>query len=203
MADERFEQVLKRVNQALAAPGIMDVPPLQFLMIDGHGDPNHSALYEEALAALYALAYGIKFACKRRDPALDFKVPALEGLWWADDMTHFTMHDRTLWRWTMLLALPENVVEADLVAAVADAERKGKTTAVRRVRLEAFHEGLCAQVLHVGPYSAEPPTIERLHAYIAEQGYQRRGKHHEIYLGDPRRTAPEKLKTIIRQPIAH
>lgn len=201
MSVEPFEQLIKGLSKATADPQIVEVPPIDFLMIDGRGDPNGAPEYEAALEALYTLAYGLKFARKRRDPNLDFKVPPLEGLWWAEDMSLFTMTDRDLWQWTMMIAMPETVTEDDLAEAAVEALRKGKTEAVRRVRLERYHEGLCAQILHVGPYSAEPPTIARLHAFIAAEGYTRTGKHHEIYLGDPRRTAPEKLKTVIRQPI--
>lgn len=201
MTAASFEATIKASHRAKAEPALVDVPPQSYLMIDGRGDPNGSALYQEALEALYALAYGLKFALKRRDPARDFKVPPLEGLWWAEDMARFSMAEREPWLWTMMIALPDSVTADDLGAAAAEAERKGKTAAVRRVRLERYDEGLCAQVLHSGPYSAEPPTIERLHAFIADQGYRLRGKHHEVYLSDARRTAPEKLRTIIRQPV--
>lgn len=202
MGSDTFARQLKDLARATTEPSLVEVPPITFLMIDGRGDPNRVPEYPLALEALYALAYGIKFARKRRDAALDFKVPALEGLWWADDMAAFSLHDREPWRWTMLIAVPETVAPADLATAADEALRKGKTAAVQQVRLERYHEGLCAQVLHLGPYSAEAPTIERLHAFIAARGHAPGGKHHEIYLGDPRRTAPEKLKTIIRQPVA-
>lgn len=180
---------------------LVEVPPLRFLMIDGEGDPNRAPAYAEALQALYGLAYGLKFALKRLDPGLDFKVAPLEGLWWAHDMEWFSLQRRDDWRWTMMIAQPDSVTSA-LLADVAPAVERKKGPAVRRVRLESYDEGLSAQVLHLGPYAAEAPTIDRLHAYIAERGYRRSGKHHEIYLGDPSRSAPEKLKTIIRQPVA-
>lgn len=183
------------------APALVDVPPQQFLMIDGRGDPNTAPEYAAALEALYALAYGLKFALKKRDPALDFKVSPLEGLWWAEDLGSFREGDRSRWQWTMLIAVPDTVTEADLAQVAAAAERKGKAAA-HQVRLERYAEGRCAQILHTGPYRDEAPTIQRLHAFIAAQGCRPGGKHHEIYLGDPRRTAPERLRTIIRQPIA-
>jgi hypothetical protein len=125
----------------------------------------------------------------------------LEGLWWASDMAAFSVDDKSAWDWTMLIMQPHEVTTGVLADAKVRAAAKVPVTALERLRLERYAEGLAAQVLHVGPYSAEGPTIASLHAFIAEQGRELAGKHHEIYLGDPRRSAPEKLKTIIRQPM--
>jgi hypothetical protein len=179
---------------------IIDVPVMNFLMIDGQGDPNTSPLYQQALEVLYNLAYTLKFNLKKAGIA-DYRVMPLEGLWWASDMNVFSVEDKSAWQWTMMIAQPE-VVTPDHVAAAFDAARQKKSLALLdQVRFEAYKEGLCAQVLHLGPYSAEGPTVARLHAFIAENSYQLCGKHHEIYIGDPRRSAPEKLRTILRQPI--
>ncbi len=179
---------------------LVEVPPLNFLMIDGQGDPNTAPAYAEAVEALYALAYNLKFAIKR-EVGLDYGVMPLQGLWWVEDMRQFSAEDKSNWLWTMMIMQPE-VVTADRVNAVlAEVVKKKNPAALSRVRFDLYHEGLAVQVLHLGPYAAEAPTIARLHAFIEAQGYRRRGKHHEIYLGDPRKTAPEKLKTIIRQPI--
>jgi hypothetical protein len=179
---------------------VVDVPELSFLTIDGSGDPNTSEEYRQALEALYSLAYSVKFRIKKSDPALDYAVMPLEGLWWADDMNRFSAQDKSNWQWTMLIAQPAEVT-ADLLAEVAaEVERKKRPARLAQVRLAPFQEGRAAQIMHVGPYAAEAPAIARLHAFIEEHGYRRRGKHHEIYLKDPGRTAPEKLLTIIRQP---
>jgi hypothetical protein len=182
-------------------PVLVDVPELPFLMIDGTGDPNTSVAYPAAVRAVYSVAYTLRFALKRGPLALDAVVMPLEGLWWVPDMTLF-MADRDAWQWTLMIAEPAHVTEDLVAAARAEATRKKGLAAVDRVRLERYAEGPAAQVLHLGPYRAEGPTVERLHRFIGEQGYALTGKHHEIYLGDPRRTAPERLRTIIRQPVA-
>ena len=185
-------------------PVIVEVPELAFLMVDGRGDPNTSEQYQDALQALYGVAYTLKFALKKADPERDFKVAPLEGLWWADEGRP-TMDElqaaRDAWNWTMMIALPAEVTAAEVAAAAEAAARRRPSPAISLVRLERLEEGLAAQIMHVGPYSAEAPTIERLHAFVQEQGYELRGRHHEIYLGDPRRTAPERLKTVIRHPV--
>ena len=185
-------------------PGIVEVPDLAFLMIDGRGDPSTSEEYEDALQALYGAAYTLKFTLKKAEPERDFKVAPLEGLWWADEEVP-TMaelqRDRDAWNWTMMIAVPDAVTAAEVTAAAEAAAKRRELPAAARVRLERFAEGLAAQIMHVGPYADEAPTIERLHAFAAEQGYELRGRHHEIYLGDPRRTAPERLKTVLRHPV--
>jgi hypothetical protein len=181
-------------------PVIVEVPPLPFLMIDGAGNPNTSQEYRDAVSALYSLAYTLKFSIKKSQ-ALDYPVMPLQGLWWAEDMTAFSAGRKDDWYWTMMIMQPE-IVTPELVARAAeDAARKKPLPALPKVRLDRYDEGLSAQIMHIGPYAAEAPTIEKLHRFIADNGYTLRGKHHEIYLGDPGRGAPEKLKTVIRQPI--
>jgi hypothetical protein len=182
---------------------LVEVPAIQFLMLDGRGDPNTSAAYRDAIEALYALSYGLKFALKK-DAGFEYRVGPLEGLWWAEDMTTFSVGRKADWSWTMMVAQPDVVTPERFAAVRVAAERKKALPALPMVRLERFEEGLCAQLLHVGPFSAEGPTIERLHTFIREHGYHfdgRQQKHHEIYLSDIRRAAVAKWRTIIRQPI--
>jgi len=177
------------------------VPELAFAMIDGHGDPNTSPAYREAVEALYGVSYTLKFALKK-ELGLTYRVGPLEGLWWADDMATFSVDRKGDWLWTMMIAQPDEVTAERFESALQDVRRKKGLEALDRTRLERFDEGLAAQVLYIGPYRDEGPTIERLHGFIDDAGYRLAKKHHEIYLGDPRRSAPEKLRTIIRQPVA-
>jgi len=185
-------------------PAIVEVPELAFLMVDGRGDPTASQEFMDAMQALYSAAYTLKFSLKKTDPERDFKVAPLEGLWWADDeapsMEHLRSH-RDEWNWTLLVAVPDAVTPQEVATALEAAAKKKDLPAAPRLRLERLEEGLAAQIMHLGPYEEEEPTIERLHAWVAAQGYELRGRHHEIYLGDPRRTAPERLKTVLRHPV--
>jgi hypothetical protein len=178
---------------------LLEVPPLNYLMIDGTGNPNTSPQYQEAIEALYTLSYTLKFMLKKSGE-LDYSVSPLEGLWWSDNMDDFIQANKDNWKWTMMIRQPEQITPALLAEAVAQAEKKKDLPNLRQVRLESFEEGLVAQIMYFGPYAEEGPTIQRLHSFIRENGYSLAGKHHEIYLSDPRRTAPEKLRTIIRQP---
>lgn len=171
----------------------ISVPDMAFLMIDGQGDPDTTPAYGAAVEALYGLSYGVKFLAKAR-LGRDHVVGPLEGLWWAEDMADFTSGRREGWRWCMMIRQPDWMT-AELVEEV----RVAKGIAAP-VRLERLAEGLCLQTLHIGPYAAEGPTIAALHAAIAARGMAPTGHHHEIYLGDPRKVAPEKLRTILRQP---
>jgi hypothetical protein len=177
----------------------VDVPAMNFLMIDGQGDPREQG-YKDTVSLLYAVAYTIKFHVKKTQ-GFDYGVMPLEGRWWVEDLTKLDFEDRSNWLWTMMIMQPAQVTAEIVEQCRAEVQKKKGLDALPPVRLESFTEGLCAQVLFVGPYKDEMPTIERLHAYIWEQGAQLTGKHHEIYLSDPNRTAPEKLKTILRQPM--
>ena len=177
----------------------VEVPALQFLMIDGEGDPNTSLEYAAAVEALFSVSYTAKFIVKKAD-GVDYGVMPLEGLWWADDLSVFAAGDKSQWKWTMMIMQPPFVAAPVIDAALAEVRRKKPLLAVDRLRFERFEEGACAQVLHVGPFSTEGPTVERLHEFI-DARTSRRGKHHEIYLSDIRRAAPAKWKTIIRQPM--
>ncbi len=196
------EEQLKRLYSAKAGkPEMIVVPAMNFLMIDGTGNPNTSPDFSAAVEALYGMSYTLKFAVKKAK-GTDFKVAPLEGLWWSEDMGDFLEGKKDRWLWTLMIMQPR-VVTAKAVEAAGEAvfAKKGNP-AVQRVRFEEFREGRCAQVLHLGPYATEEGTVRLLHAFIAEQGGSLCGKHHEIYLGDPRRAKPEKLRTIIRQPFA-
>lgn len=182
-------------------PSLVDVPAMQFLMIDGVGDPNTSAAYAEAVEALFTLSYALKFAVKKSAVGIDYGVMPLEGLWWADDMAAFTAGDRSAWQWTMMIMQPEWVTGALVRDITHEVARKKKLPALSLVRFESFTEGPAAQVMHIGPFTEEGPTIARLHTFIDIEGHQLAGKHHEIYLSDIRKAAPDKWKTIVRQPL--
>jgi hypothetical protein len=202
MAKVDFKKELKHLYQPSAKEvSVVDVPDMNFLMVDGQGDPGTSPEYQEALEALYTMAYQLKFTIKGRAPELDYVIPPPEGLWWAKDMGAFTMNDRDAWQWTAMIMQPDQVTEALFAEAVDKVRQKKDLPGLGKLRLERYHEGQAVQILYLGPYSTEGPTIEKLHAFARENGYQLRGKHHEIYLSDPRRTAPEKIKTVIRQPV--
>jgi hypothetical protein len=174
---------------------------MNFLMIDGHGDPNTAQAYKDALEALYGVAYKLKFISKK-EKGMDYVVPPLEGLWWADDMETFAARrDKSTWDWTMMILQPDWINHETVESAVKQAAKQKDLPAVSKLRLAAYHEGLAVQILHIGSYDEEGPTIAKMHAFALENGYELAGKHHEIYLSDPRRVAPEKLKTVIRQPI--
>jgi hypothetical protein len=180
---------------------LVDVPPMRYLMVDGHGDPNSAPAYTEALGALYPVAYALKFDSKAL--GRDYVVPPLEGLWWADDMATFTTaRDTSAWDWTMMLMVPDWLTPDDVAAARATVAAKKRGAHLERVRADVLDEGLCVQTLHVGAFEDEGPVLADLHdRFVPEQGLVLGGKHHEIYLSDPRRTAPERLRTILRQPV--
>jgi len=188
-------------------PGLVEVPPLDFLVVDGRGHPEGGA-FQEALQALYGAAYTLKFSTKASDPSLDWKVMPLEALWWVGGVEHLGLQAvdesrKEDWEWRAMIAQPDYVTGQMLDDARQELARKKKDVPrLADVRLERIDEGRCAQVMHVGPYNAERPTIEALHAFIDGQGLRIAGRHHEIYLGDPRRTAPEKLRTVIRYAVA-
>ncbi|HEY7891733.1 MAG TPA: GyrI-like domain-containing protein [Solirubrobacteraceae bacterium] len=183
-------------------PAIVEVPELHFLQIDGRGDPNTSPDFRAAIAALYSVSYAAKFAVQRSIAGVDFTVMPLEALWWADDLSQLASSEKSDWYWTAMIMQPEPVTAQIIDKALSEVTAKKDLPALELLRFESLREGTAAQVLHIGPYADEGPTTARLHAFIAEHGYAPVGKHHEIYLSDPGRCAPEKLRTVIRQPIA-
>jgi hypothetical protein len=196
-----FKKQLKHLyNPSSKQVTVVDVPELDFLMIDGEGDPNTSEVYQDAIETLFAVSYTLKFAIKRGESGIDFAVMPLEGLWWVEDMTQFSMENKDSWKWTAMIMQPAYVTQQLVEEAVKQVEKKKGLSSLSDMRFEAFHEGTAAQIMYFGSYSEEALTIDKIHGFIRDQGYRLRGKHHEIYLSDPRRTAPHKLKTIIRQP---
>ncbi|MCK9408537.1 MAG: GyrI-like domain-containing protein [Bacteroidetes bacterium] len=180
---------------------IVEVPSMSYVLIDGKGDPNTVKEYGEAVEALYIVSYTIKFFYKKQKNGIDYTVLPLEGLWWVPNMEQFSSKKKEDWLWRMMIMQPEFVTAEVFKNAVEIVRQKKNPVALDKLTFGTYDEGKCAQILHVGPYSAEGPTIDRLHTFIAKQGYTRTGKHHEIYLNDPRKSASEKLKTIIRQPV--
>lgn len=199
MSKNDYKKELRHLYHATKEPVVVDVPPMNFLMIDGSGDPNTTPEYQHAVEALFSVSYAVKFKMKKTQ-GVDYVVMPLEGLWWADDLSAFVKDDRAHWKWTMMIMQPD-VVPAEMVEeAVAEVRERKQLPALDKLRFERFHEGRAAQVMHIGPFSEEGPTIERLHDFIRERG-ELTGKHHEIYLSDVRRANPKNWKTILRQPM--
>lgn len=195
---------LKKVHRELylsvpREPTLVKVPPLSYLMVDGKGDPNVSADFREAIQALYGLSYTLKFQLKTE--GVEYVVGPTEGLFHAKDPSVFLEGRKKEWQWTLMILQPKEVTAKRLAAARGELMRKKKLASMPDVRLAKLAEGLCAQVLHIGPYAAEGPTIRGLHRFIDESGCAFAGSHHEIYLSDPGRVDPRKMKTIIRQPV--
>ena len=180
---------------------VVDVPRMKFLMIDGKGDPNTSQEYQDAMETLFPVSYKTKFISKKENNQ-DYVVMPLEGLWWVENMEEFSIEDKESWNWTVMIMQPEFITAELIKRAMEDVEEKKNPASLSKIRFENFSERLSAQIMHIGPYgAAEGPTVERLHDFIEKSGYKIRDKHHEIYISDVRRTKPERLKTVIRQPI--
>lgn len=196
---------IKKERRSLYAPKpggfqIVDVPEMAFLMIDGHGDPNTSPDYREAVEALYASAYAVRAVAVRRVNRVHTVAP-LEGLWSAEDPEVFRTRDKRAWDWTMMIAQPDWVTPQMVEEAMASAPKK-RLPARDLLRFESYTEGRSVQILHVGSYDDEGPTLARLHdEYLPDNGFAPTGRHHEIYLSDPRRTDAATLRTILRQPV--
>jgi hypothetical protein len=195
-----FKKALKSLyNPSNKGLHFVEVPRMKFLMLEGKGDPNTSLEYQQVVDALYSMSYGIKFTLKSQ--GFDHIVPPLEGLWWMENMNEFTMANKARWEWTMMIMQPDWVT-SEWVEKVRNATIKKKDNpSVSQIRLEEYDEGLVVQTLYTGAYENEAPTIAELHKFIIANGYQTNGKHHEIYLGDPRKTSPDRLQTILRQPV--
>ena len=180
---------------------IVEVPQMNFLMIDGDGGPNHPT-FQNAIEVLFPLSYTLKFMIKKSDIGIDYGVLPLEGLWWADDMSSFIKDKKDDWKWTLMIMQPELITNEMVVEAVNQVRVKKNPTSLPLVRFESINEGKVAQIMHIGPFSEEGPTVQKLHSFIEDSGKKIIGKHHEVYLSDIRRAAPEKWKTIIRQPMS-
>jgi hypothetical protein len=191
-----FKKTLKELYSPPSGDfALVDVPPMRFLMSDGQGDPNSTPQYQRVVESLYPVAYKLKFASKN-ELGRDYVVPPLEGLWWSTDTSAFVRNDRDAWQWTMMIMVPE-WVDDEMTRAVAE---RVDTEAV--VRIDTLHEGPSLQILHIGSYADEAPTLQRLHeTFMPANNWTFSGKHHEIYLSDPRKTEASKLKTVLRQPV--
>jgi len=197
-----FKKELKHLYKASPKKAeIVDVPQMKFLMIDGKGDPNTSQEFQDAVEALYSLSYTLKFMVKKGELEIDYGVMPLEGLWWVDDISQFSIENKEAWKWTLMIMQPDYVTTELFDAAVEQVKKKKDPVALPKVKFESFSEGKAAQIMHIGPFSEEGPAIKKVHNFIKESGCKLTGKHHEIYLSDIRKAAPEKWKTIIRQPM--
>lgn len=188
-------------NPSAKEVSIIEIPPMNYLMIGGAGNPNIAPEFQEATEALYGISYALKFMLKKDVQAIDYVVPPLEGLWWTTDMNNFSIERKDDWQWTLMIMQPEFLTKEMVNQACEQVRKKKNPPALSKVRFESLYEGLSAQIMHIGPYSAEAPTVDKLHSFIKDKGYEIRDKHHEIYLSDPRKAAPDKMKTVIRQPI--
>lgn len=197
-----FKKILKHIYSASKVkPTLVEVPAMKFIMIDGKGDPNNNPEFVSAVEALYSVAYTIKFIVKKGADPVDFTVMPLEGLWWMARNRKFDFENRENWRWTLMIMQPKFVNKRLFDKSVEEAFRKKGSKSIRKIRFESLREGKSAQILHVGPYSEELTTIEKLHQFVEDSGLKLRDKHHEIYLSDPRKSSPEKLRTILRHPV--
>jgi hypothetical protein len=197
-----FKKELKHLYRPSAKQfEVVDVPEMNFLMIDGHGNPNTAHAYREAIEALYAVAYKLKFLSKK-GLGNDYVVPPLEGLWWAKDMDVFAIGKKDDWDWTMMIMPPEWIAPEMFEEGCALVKKAKNPPALSKIRLRSYDEGLSIQIMHFGSYDDEAPTLATLHnEFIPKYNYTLSGKHHEIYLSDPRKVKPEKLKTVLRQPV--
>jgi hypothetical protein len=200
---------LKHLYQPSARQvAVVEVPEFQFAMVDGEieagASPGTSPAFQQAVEALYGISYTLKFASKLRkvDP-IDYTVMALEGLWWVEggEFSEFDINNPSGWRWTAMILQPDHISPEMFQESLEQLRKKKPSPGLDLLRLERFQEGLCMQIMHIGPYAAEPANLARMEAFARDNGYRKRGKHHEIYLGDPRRSDPAKLKTVLRYPI--
>jgi len=196
-----FKKVLKPLYSPPTGEfAVIEVPTMQFVKLDGEGDPNESPSYKSAVEWLYSVSYAMKFAAKGQ-LGMDYVVPPLEGLWWAADPKSFVRRDKDQWHWTMMIMAPDIIDWEIFSGAVAKASKK-LDQPPEGLRIEAYAEGLSLQTLHIGSYDDEGPVLARLHDEVMpDKGMNFNGPHHEIYLGDPRKTEPSKLRTILRQPV--
>ncbi len=196
-----FKKEWKEIYSASAKQcAVVTIPRMNFLMIDGKGDPNTTAEFHEAINALFSVAYTIKFMIKK-SREIDYGVMPLEGLWWCDNMAEFNVDHKDIWQWTIMIMQPDVVTKEIYQEAAEKVLQEKQLVSINTMRFASFDEGSVAQLLHVGPFSEEGPTIEKLHNFLAANGYTMNGKHHEIYLSDTRRGNPQNWKTIIRMPV--
>lgn len=197
-----FKKELKELyNPQAGAFSLVKVPKFQYLMVDGQGDPNKVIEYQEAVEALFSVSYTLKFHSKN-ELGKDYVVPPLEGLWWSEDFDDFRSRRKNKWSWTMMIMVPDWLGKNEFKGAVSTVHAKKPDIRVDRLRLETLSEGLCVQIMHIGSYDDETPTLVKLHdEWLPENGLKERLKHHEIYIGDPRKIPAAKLRTVLRQPV--
>ena len=187
---------------SLKEPTIIKIPKMMFFMIDGTGDPNTSEEYKEIVQLLYNISYALKMkVIKKETPSKDYVVPPLEGLWYMPKMEEWSMDEKDKWEWTMMIRIPDFVKDSQIKKAMKILKETKNPSSFSKLRYEQYNEGICVQIMYLGPYDEEPPTIKKMHQFAEKNGYNLNGHHHEIYLSDPRRVEPERLKTILRQPI--
>ncbi len=192
----------KLYNPSAKSPVILAIPPMKFFMIDGKGNPNTAQEYKDAVETLYNVSYMLKMkVVKVKSNTRDYTVPPLEGLWYMDDMNKFKADNKEEWKWTMMIRIPDHVSDSEIAKGLELTKKLKDPPLFDKLRVEDYDEGTVVQILYFGAYSEEHDTIVSLHTYAKEHNYQLRGHHHEIYLSDPRRTKPERLKTVLRQPI--
>ena len=202
-----FKKEYKELYMPKDKPALIEIPSMNFLMVDGTGDPNGNAVFQQAVELLYGLSYTIKMSkMKGNQPEgyFEYVVPPLEGLWWIDE-GKFSLEVRDNWKWTLMIRQPEFVNEKVFQWACDELARKKPELDTGKARFEAFEEGLCVQIMHIGPFSTEPETVKKMDAFILQQGLKDKltsgGKHHEIYLSDFRKCKPENMKTVLRHPV--
>jgi hypothetical protein len=197
-----FKKELKKLyNPKAGVFSLIKVPKLQYLMVDGQGDPNKVVEYQEAVQALFSVSYTLKFHSKK-ELGKDYVVPPLEGLWWSDSFEDFRSRRKDRWSWTMMIMVPDWLGKKEFKEAVSTVRSKKPDIKVERLRLESLNEGLSVQIMHIGSYDDETPTLLKLHdQWLPANGLKETLKHHEIYIGDPRKTPAAKLKTVLRQPV--
>ncbi|RSK27591.1 transcriptional regulator [Bacillus sp. HMF5848] len=203
-----FKKEYKDLYMPKAKPMLIDVPAMNFIMVDGTGDPNNNPSFEEAVELLYGLSYSIKMSkTKGLQPPgyFEYVVPPLEGLWWVDEGV-FSFEQRDNWKWTVMIRQPDFVTDSVFLQATKELHKKKPHVPVDRARFDSFTEGLCVQMMHKGPYATEPDTMKVMEAFMKQEGVKDKvglgGMHHEIYLSDPRKSKPENNKTVLRHPVA-
>ena len=202
-----YKKQYKELYMPKDKPVLIQVPYINFLMVDGSGDPNNNPDFQRAIELLYGLSFTIKMSKmngKQPEGYFEYVVPPLEGLWWIDE-GRFSFEMRDNWKWTLMIRQPDFVNEEVVSWASDELMKKKPELAIEKVRFESFEEGLCVQIMHIGPYSTEPETMKKIDAFISEQGLKDKlasgGKHHEIYLSDPKKCKPESMKTVLRHPV--
>ena len=196
---KEFPEIYK---PSLKTPTIIKIPKMTYFMIDGTGDPNTSEEYKDIVQILYNISYTLKMKIiKKETPDKDYVVPPLEGLWYMPKMDEWSMEDKEKWQWTMMIRIPDFIEDTQIKKALKILKETKNPSFFSKLRYEQYDEGTCVQIMYLGPYDEEPPTIKKMHQFAEKNGYILNGHHHEIYLSDPRRIEPERLKTILRQPI--